>query len=121
MVIVFRSLEYDRFALEHVGAVGVGEKSFPKLLVDHTDFHHRAVEQIARHHDIARGWQQRGGVGPNHLTVAIRYFGEVFCQCPACYGPNIAVQFAGGQQFFHHGWHAPGAMEFLAEESAGGL
>ena len=31
------------------------------------------------------------------------------------------MQLAGRQQFFHHRRHAAGAVEFLAEEAAGGL
>ena len=77
VVVVLRPFEHDRLALEHVRALGIRQEAPAEFLIDDADLHHRAVEQVARHHDVAGGLLHRIAVGADHLAVAVRHVAQV--------------------------------------------
>jgi hypothetical protein len=112
-VIILGPFEHDRLAFEHVRMSRVRQEAFAEGLIDHADLHHRAVEQIARQHDVTGGFPQGLVVGPDHFAVGLLQGGQIFLQRTARDGAHAAVQLAGCQQFAHHGRHAAGTMECL--------
>ena len=121
VVIVLRAFEHDRLALEDIRPIGMRQEALAEVLVDDADLHHRAVEQIARHHHVAGGLHHRIAVGADHLAIAVRHIAQVLRQRAAGDGHRIAMQLAGREQLLQHRRHAAGAMELLAEEPAGRL
>ena len=121
VVVVLRAFEHDGAALEHVGRARLAKKAAAELGVDDADLHHRAVEQVAGQDREPGLLLHRLAVGADDLAIDRDRLGQVLAERLAGAGHDVGVQLAGAEQLAHHGRHAAGAEEALAEEAPGRL
>ena len=100
---------------------GIGEEASAERLVDHARLDDRALEEIAREHDIAGFGLERLRVGPDHLAVGLGNRGEILRHRPPAHGHRLAMQLAGVEQLLHHRGNAAGTEEALGKEASGRL
>ena len=99
----------------------VAQIAVAEFLGDHAGLHDRGIEQIAPQHQEAGVLHQRLVVAPDHVVVGLGRFAAVLAHAAAVHRDRVLVDALVLHQFAHHGRHAAGAVEFLAEIEAGRL
>ncbi len=68
-VVVLRSVEDDRAALERVGILRIGQVAVAEFLRDHAGLHDRGIEQVAAQHQEPGLLRQRALERANHRFI----------------------------------------------------
>src|SRR4051812_43248455 len=121
MVIIFRTVEYDGPAFPCVRILGIRKIALAKRVGNHAGLHDGAIKQIAFHVQEAGRFLHWLVVGPYDFLVVNHGFLAIFVKRFAVYGDGILVYFSGRDEFANYGWHAAGAVIFLAKVLAGRL
>ena len=114
-VVIFRSVEDDRFDHEGVFLAGLGQVLFPKGIADHTGFDQSRIEEVtSQDHEpsiVLEGIIDRA----NNRSIGRLGFLDILLDCFAGAGRERAIEDPTSQQFLHHRGQATRSVKVFGQ------